>query len=133
MAENHTVKIADYKNELGTVEISPEVVEIIAGLAAAEVEGVDHLHGNFAAGVAEKLGRKSLSKGIKVDMNGENVTIDVYIVTKYGHSIPEVGGRVQENIVQTLKTMTALEAQNVHIHVTGVQFETKLEAEAAPE
>ncbi|SDN40698.1 Asp23/Gls24 family envelope stress response protein [Alkalicoccus daliensis] len=130
MVDNHLVKLSEDKNELGKVEISPEVIEVITGLAAIEIEGVDHLRGNFASGVAERLGRKSThSKGVKVEQAEDSITLDVFIVTKYGYSIPEVGKKVQENIVQTLKTMTAINVLHVNIHVTGVQFETKIEPE----
>lgn len=130
MADNHLVKLSEDKTELGKVEISPEVIEVITGLAAIEIEGVDHLRGNFASGVAERLGRRSThSKGVKVEQAEESISLDVYIVTKYGYSIPDVGRKVQENIVQTLKTMTAINVLHVNIHITGVQFETKLEAD----
>ncbi|WP_078597070.1 Asp23/Gls24 family envelope stress response protein [Evansella clarkii] len=128
--ENHMINMSDDKEELGKVEISPEVIEVIAGLAATEVEGVATMRGNFAAGVAERLGRKSThGKGVKVDLGDEGIVVDAFIVTNYGVSIPDVCRKIQENIYQTLKNMTAIQLKEVNVHVVGVQFEQKNEAE----
>ncbi|WP_368506085.1 Asp23/Gls24 family envelope stress response protein [Alkalihalophilus sp. As8PL] len=124
MNENHILELEDQKSELGTVEISPEVIEVIAGIAASEVEGVATMRGNFAAGVAEKLGRKNHGKGVKVELDEEGITVDVSVVISYGVQVPEVAKLIQYNIKQALQTMTAIELQAVNVHVVGVQFET---------
>ncbi|ADH99775.1 Asp23/Gls24 family envelope stress response protein [Salisediminibacterium selenitireducens] len=130
MNENHLIPMSEDKEDLGNVEISPEVIEVIAGIAASEVDGVAALRGNFASGVAERLGRKSShGKGVKVEMTEEGVSIDLFIATNYGVSIPDVGKKMQENVVQTLKNMTAIDVVKVDIHIVGVQFETKVEPE----
>ncbi|MGV3489288.1 MAG: Asp23/Gls24 family envelope stress response protein [Tuberibacillus sp.] len=113
----------DVTSELGRVEISPEVIEVIAGLAASEVSGVASMHGGFATGVAEKMGRKNYGKGVKVDLGEDGITIDVQLHMNFGVSIPEASRQVQENIAQTLRTMTALEASAINVHVVGIQFE----------
>ncbi|MFC4617949.1 Asp23/Gls24 family envelope stress response protein [Camelliibacillus cellulosilyticus] len=121
----------DVATDLGKVEISPEVIEVIAGLAASEIDGVTAMHGGFATGVAERMGRKNYGKGVKVDLGDEGITIDVQLYMRFGVSIPEVGRLVQENIAQTLRTMTSLEALAINIHVVGIQFDAeKLGAEA---
>lgn len=128
MTENYLIQMAQGKESLGDVEISPEVIEVIAGLAATEVEGVAHLRGNFASGVAERLGRKaSHGKGVKVDLTEEGVMIELFVDTHYGVSIPEVCRKMQENVFQTLKSMTAIDVLAVDVHVVGVQFESKAE------
>ncbi|QKS70962.1 Asp23/Gls24 family envelope stress response protein [Paenalkalicoccus suaedae] len=128
MTDNHQIEMAKDKEQLGNVEISPEVIEVIAGIAASEIDGVAALRGNFAAGVAERLSRKSAhSKGVKVELTEKGVKIDVYVVTQFGFSIPDVGKKVQENIVQTLSTMTAIDVVGTDVHITGVQFEQKQE------
>lgn len=130
MDENHLIPMSEDKENLGNVEISPEVIEVIAGIAASEVDGVAALRGNFASGVAERLGRKSThGKGVKVDLTENGVAIDLFIATNYGVSIPDVGKKMQENVVQTLKNMTAIDVISVDVHIVGVQFETKLEPE----
>jgi uncharacterized alkaline shock family protein YloU len=120
---NHVIDMKQQQTTLGKVEISPEVIEVIASLAAAEVEGVATMRGNFATGVAEKLGRKSHGKGVKVDLGEDSISVDVYVVMNYGVSIPNVAEKIQDNIHQTLKTMTAIDLKSVNVHVVGIQLE----------
>ncbi|WP_279381956.1 Asp23/Gls24 family envelope stress response protein [Metabacillus bambusae] len=114
----------DY-NGLGKVEIAPEVIEVIAGIAASEIEGVASMRGNFAAGVVERLGKKNHGKGVKVELTEEGIVIEVYCVMIFGVSIPTVAQKIQDNIRQALLNMTALEVNEVNIHVVGIQFESK--------
>ena len=110
--------------ETGNVKISLDVVSTIAGIATSEVEGVVGMYGTFAGGIAEMLGAKrSPSKGVKVDMNGENVTIDLYIVVQYGVRIPELAWEIQENVKNNVETMTGLNVLKVNIHIEGVSFD----------
>ncbi|PQD96559.1 Asp23/Gls24 family envelope stress response protein [Pradoshia eiseniae] len=130
MSENHALEMDGYDGGLGKVEIAPEVIEVIAGLAASEVEGIAQMRGNFASGVVEKLGKKNHGKGVKVELSEDGIKIDVYCLVKFGISIPKVAQEAQDNIRQTLLNMTALDANEVNIHIVGVQFET---AKAEPE
>jgi len=75
---------------LGKVEIAPEVIEVIAGIAASEVEGVAQMRGNFASGVVERLGKKNHGKGVKVELSEEGIKVDVYCSMTFGISIPNV-------------------------------------------
>ena len=113
----------EYNSGLGKVEIAPEVIEVIAGIAASEVEGVAHMRGNFATGVVEKLGKKNHGKGVKVDLTGETITVDLYCVMKFGVSIPKIAQEVQDNIREALLNMTAIDAGEVNSHVVGIAFE----------
>ncbi|MBM7620970.1 putative alkaline shock family protein YloU [Bacillus tianshenii] len=124
MSERNLLEM-DNSGSLGKVEIAPEVIEVIAGIAASEVEGVSQMRGNFAAGVVERLGKKNHGKGVKVDLSEEGIKVDVYCVMQFGVSIPTVAQKVQDNIRQALLNMTALEITEVNIHVVGVQFETQ--------
>lgn len=124
MNENHILELEEQKSELGKIEISPEVIEVIAGIAASEVDGVATMRGNFATGVAEKLGRKNHGKGVKVELDEEGIIVDVSVVITYGVSVPEIANLIQSNIKQALQTMTAIDIQSVNVHVVGVQFET---------
>ncbi|WP_100404754.1 Asp23/Gls24 family envelope stress response protein [Bacillus solitudinis] len=125
MSENNqNLELDDQKSELGKVEISPEVIEVIAGIAASEVDGVATMRGNFASGVAEKLGRKNHGKGVKVDLAEDGITVDVSVIITYGVSVPVVAKLIQNNIQQALQTMTAIELQAINVHVVGVQFES---------
>lgn len=113
----------------GKIEIAPEVIEVIAGIAASEVEGVAQMRGNFASGVAERLGKKNHGKGIRVELSEEGIKVDVYCLMNFGVSIPQVALEVQENIRQTLYNMTALEAAEVNVHIVGVSFEHQKDEE----
>ncbi len=122
---NNVLEMNQEYNGLGKVEIAPEVIEVIAGIAASEIEGVASMRGNFAAGVVERLGKKNHGKGVKVELAEEGIIIDVYCVMIFGVSIPTVAQKIQDNIRQALLNMTALEVNEVNIHVVGVQFEAK--------
>lgn len=114
----------------GKIEIAPEVIEVIAGIAASEVEGVAQMRGNFATGVVERLGKKNHGKGIRVELTEEGIIVDVYCLMKFGVAIPTVAQKVQDNIRQALFNMTALEVEEVNIHIVGVAFDQgKQEAE----
>lgn len=122
MVEHQAFEMDDETTGLGKVEISPEVIEVIAAIAASEVEGVAEMRGNFATGVAERLGRKSYRKGVKVEITESGILLDVYVVIVYGYSIPTVGQEIQENIYEALLNMTALEVNETNVHVVGIHF-----------
>ncbi|MCF6137852.1 Asp23/Gls24 family envelope stress response protein [Pseudalkalibacillus berkeleyi] len=126
MNEYQTFEMEEKDSNLGKVEISPEVIEVISSLAATEVEGVSSMRGNFASGVVERFGKKSLGKGVKVELSEDGINIDVFVTMNFGVSIPDTAEKIQENIRHTLYTMTALEPNRVDVHVVGVQFEDKL-------
>jgi uncharacterized alkaline shock family protein YloU len=135
LAENQNMLQMSYGSDgLGKIEIAPEVIEVIAGIAASEVDGVSQMRGNFATGVVERLGKKNHGKGVKVELAEEGIIIDIYCVMQFGISIPNVAQKIQDNIRQALLNMTALEADEVNVHIVGVQFEnTKVEPEIADE
>ncbi len=124
MNEYNILEMEQGSNSHGKIEIAPEVIEVIAGIAASEVEGVAGMRGNFATGVVERLGKKNHGKGVKVELSESGIKVDVYCLMKFGISIPAVAGKIQDNIRQALLNMTALEAEEVNIHVVGIQFET---------
>lgn len=105
---------------LGEVRIANEVVSTIAGLAAVEVEGVAGMSGGIAGGISEILGRRNLSRGVKVEVGQHQAAIDLYIVVHYGVRIPDVAWKVQENVKRQVETMTGLEVTEVNVHVQGV-------------
>ncbi|RWR15283.1 Asp23/Gls24 family envelope stress response protein [Siminovitchia fortis] len=109
--------------DYGKIEIAPEVIEVIAGIAASEVEGVAQMRGNFASGVVERLGKKNHGKGIRVELSEEGIIVDVFCLMNFGVSIPAVAQKVQDNIRQALLNMTALEVEEVNIHIVGVTFD----------
>lgn len=104
------------------IHISEEVVKIVAGIAASEVDGVAGMSGGFVGGIAELLGRKNLSRGVKVQMGEKECALDISLVVDYGANIPSVAGRVQENVKQAVESMTGLRVVEANIHVQGVSF-----------
>jgi uncharacterized alkaline shock family protein YloU len=124
MSENFVLEINEEKSSLGKIEIAPEVMEVIAGIATTEVDGVAGMRGNFAAGVVEILGRKNHGKGVKViDVNNDKIKIDIYVKVKYGFSLPTVAEQIQNNVRQAIHTMTGVSVEEVNVHIEGIQFE----------
>ncbi|HJV44449.1 MAG TPA: Asp23/Gls24 family envelope stress response protein [Bacillota bacterium] len=122
--------IADFeKTELGRIEIAPEVIEVIAGLAAAEIEGVAHMSGGIVGDIVERLGKKNLSRGVKVEVGKREAAIDVYIIVKYGYKIPEVARNIQDNIRHAIETMTGLTVNEVNVHVVDVELKAEKKVE----
>ena len=109
-------------SDIGAVRIADDVVAVIAGLAATEVEGVAAMSGGFAGGIAEVLGRRNLSKGVKVEGGAEEAKVDLHIVVHYGVRIPDVAWGIQENVKKAIEQMTGLRVLQVNVHVQGVSF-----------
>ncbi|OZI11910.1 Asp23/Gls24 family envelope stress response protein [Bacillaceae bacterium SAS-127] len=131
---NQVLEMSNGENGMGRIEIAPEVIEVIAGIAASEVDGVEKMRGSFASGVVERLGKKNHGKGVRVDLTEDGIKVDVYCVIAFGVSIPAVAQKIQDNIRQALLNMTALQVDEVNIHVVGIQFETKnTEGDLVPE
>lgn len=111
------------KNEnLGKVQVADEVVSIIAGMAATDVNGIAGMSGGIAGGIAEMLGKKNLSKGVKVEVGETEAAVDLYIIVKYGARIPEIAINCQEAVKNAIESMTGLQVVEVNVHVQGVSF-----------
>lgn len=111
--------------EYGDIYVSQDVLEMIAGAAALEVEGVSGLAGNTMG--EQLLGRKKLSKGISILWESDNITVDVSIQIKYGSIIPEVAQKVQEAIMSSVEAVCGLKVAAVNVRVNGVTFEKPAE------
>ncbi|WP_419873822.1 Asp23/Gls24 family envelope stress response protein [Candidatus Pristimantibacillus sp. PTI5] len=116
---------AEYeKTDIGTIQIAPEVIEVIAGLATIEVDGVAGMSGGFAGGIVELLGRKNLSKGVKVEVGQREAAVDVSIIVEYGNRIPEIASEIQRNVKRSIEMMTGLHVVEVNVHIHDVHFKT---------
>ena len=121
MADNRkVVKIKE--DNLGEVHVADEVVAIIAGLAATEVEGVASMAGNITNELVSKLGMKNLSKGVKVEVAEKTVSVEVALNISYGYSIPEVSEKVQEKVKAAIETMTGLSVAIVNVRIATVDM-----------
>ena len=117
---NHTVYEIE---DVGQVQIADEVIAVIAGLAATEVEGVSKMSGNITNEIVSKLGMKNLSKGVKVTIDGEQVSVVLNLVLNYGVSIPKTSQEVQEKVKAAIENMTGLTVSEVNIRIAGIQME----------
>ena len=122
-AEDRSTHIVYEKDRIGEVKIADEVVAIIAGLAATEVDGVDSMAGNITNELVGKLGMKNLSKGVKVDVLENVVCVNLNLNLEYGYSIPETCKKVQEKVKTAIENMTGLEVSDVNISIAGVALE----------
>lgn len=112
------------RTEIGEIQIAPEVIEVIAGLATVEVKGVAGMSGGFVGGIAELLGRKNLSKGVKVEVGQREAAVDVSVIVEYGNRLPEVATEIQRNVKRSIETMTGLTVIEVNVQVHDVIFKT---------
>ena len=111
----------EIKTENEGIQISDDVVAVIAGVAVSEVPGVAGMAGGFAGGISEVLsGKKNLAKGIKVEVQGTQAKIDVNIIVEYGSRIPDIAFEIQNRVKKAVESMTGLEVQEVNVHVQGV-------------
>ncbi|MDQ2085307.1 Asp23/Gls24 family envelope stress response protein [Herbivorax sp. ANBcel31] len=133
MEEADQSNIQNKLTEAGEVRISEEVVAIIAGIAAMDIPGVAGMSGGIAGGIAEMLGRKNLSKGVKVEVGDKEAAIDLYIIVEYGCRIPEVSWDIQERVKDAVEAMTGLNVIEVNIHIQGVNIEKDYKKEPAEE
>ena len=122
--ENRNTHILHHDKEtVGEVQIADEVVAIIAGLAATEIEGVAYMAGNITNELVGKLGMKNLSKGVKVDVLDTSVSVDLTLTMEYGYSIPDVCVQVQERVKSAMDNMTGLSVIDVNVKIAGVNID----------
>ncbi len=111
-------------DELGCIHISEDVLAVTAAAAALEVEGVGSLAAHLGSDIAEMLaGRKSLSKGVRVSVAENSVTVDISILVKYGFSIPEVARGVQDAVFGAIENASGFTVEGVNVHVAGITFD----------
>lgn len=110
---------------LGEVQVAEEVVTIIAGLAATEVEGVCSMAGNITKDLVSRLGMKNLSKGVRIEAEDEHITVHVAINIAYGYAIPEVSSKVQEKVKAAIENMTGLEVTSVNVRILDVDMKAE--------
>ena len=121
----NTYQIHVNENKVGEVQIADGVIATIAALAATEVEGVASMSGNITKELVNKLGKKNLSRGVKIEVDTENVEVDLALQVEYGYSIPSVSQLVQEKVKSAIETMTGLTVSMVNIRIVSVNIEKK--------
>ncbi|WP_066647629.1 Asp23/Gls24 family envelope stress response protein [Christensenella timonensis] len=120
------------KESNGTITFANEVIATIAGLAAVDIPGVAGMSGGFVDGITELVGRKNLSKGIKVEVGTEEVAVDIAIVVEYGMPVPEIAQNIQMSVMKAVETMTGLKVVEVNVNVQGIKFKEQSTRTAEP-
>ena len=110
---------------VGAVQIADDVVAMIASLAATEVEGVGAMVGNITNELMSKVGMKKLTKGVKVDILDQVVSVDLAIMMEYGYNIPQTCQAVQTKVKASIENMTGLEVSDVNIRIAGINMKTE--------
>lgn len=109
-------------SDLGKIQIAPEVIGVIAGLAATEVDGVS-MSGSFVGDIAERFGRKkNFSKGVQVEVGEKEAAVDLSVVIDYGYSIPKIAADVQNSVRNAIENMTGLTVVEVNVQVVDVRI-----------
>ncbi len=132
MSENYPSDVKLNENQDGTVSFATEVVATIAGLAATEVDGVASMS-SPSSGFADMFSRKNtrnFTKGVRIDLDGNKVAVDITIVVEYGSPVPDVARSIQENVKKAIETMSGLDVRSVDVHVSGISFEREQRANA---
>ena len=114
--------IREEHTSLGSIRVADEVVKIIAGLAATEVPGVAGMSGGVVGGITEMLGRKNLSKGVKVEVGEKEAAVDMFVIVDFGSRIPDVAAKIQEGVKKAIESMTGLTVVEVNVNIQGVTF-----------
>lgn len=127
MDQNEIVR--EEQTGLGSIRIADEVVKVIAGLASIEIKGVAGMSGGLVGGIAEMLGRKNLSKGIKVQVGEKEAAVDLFVIMEYGIRIPDVAAEIQSSVKSAIERMTGLSVVEVNVNVQGVSFSHELKEE----
>lgn len=138
MSEDNKEEVVELEEEIKTenegIQISNDVVAVIAGVAVSEVQGVYGMAGGFAGGISEVFsGKKNMAKGIKVDVEGDKAKIDVNIIVEYGSRIPDVAFEIQNRVKKSVENMTGLKVEEVNVHVQGVNTDTAKKEETVEE
>ena len=110
-------------DESGSVNISEDVIATIALEAMRGVDGIGGLSNAHGMDIAELLGKKSATKGVKVHVEESNIAIDVHVMSKYGYSVNEVSQKIQADVADAVESMTGLEVSAVNVHISGITFE----------
>ena len=138
MSEDNKEEVVELEEEIKTenegIQISNDVVAVIAGVAVSEVQGVYGMAGGFAGGISEVFsGKKNMAKGIIVDVEGDKAKIDVNIIVEYGSRIPDVAFEIQNRVKKSVENMTGLKVEEVNVHVQGVNTDTAKKEETVEE
>lgn len=119
------------KIKMDNISISPEVISKVAGITASKVPGIAGMSVGLVGGIAEKLGQRDLTKGIKVQQVDDEITLDLNIIVEYGAKIPDVAEKLQDSVRRAVEETTGFNVTAVNIHVHGIQLPKEKEEKPA--
>ncbi len=108
---------------IGAVKIADDVVAMIAGIAATEVDGVSAMAGNITNELMSKVGMNKLTKGVRVEVREKQVTVDLAVIMEYGYNIPATCQKVQAKAKAAIENMTGLNVVDVNIRIAGIHMQ----------
>ena len=132
-SKNQEYTAGETVNAYGSIKISEDAIAGIVSMVAAQIKGISAMSGSMAAGLTEKLGKKNLTKGVKVELNDQDVMIALYIFVEYGVKIPKLALEIQNQVRDSIHTMTGLRVKEVNIYVQGISFDHTEPVEEAAE
>ena len=116
------LKFNGHETTLGQLKVTNEVIAILAGMAAMEEDGVQAMSGGITGELAQALGIKNLSKGVKIETDAEGIHVNIYVIVELGVRIPDVAWSIQEKVKKMVEKMTGSKVAEVNIHVQGVNI-----------
>ena len=111
------------EESIGAVQIADDVVAMVAAIAAMEIDGVSAMAGNITNELMSKVGMKKLTKGVRVEVIGKRVVVDLAVTMKYGYNIPATSQKVQMKVKNAIENMTGLKVEYVNVRIAGVQVQ----------
>jgi len=128
-AEEAVIKADPTKKAGDSIRISTEVIAVIAGIVSSDIPGIAGMSGGVVGGIAEKLGRRDLTKGIKVRIDEDKVTIDLNVIADYGTSIVDATDKLKKEIRNNVEKSTGLKVEAININVLGIEVPKEDEEE----
>ena len=125
--DDKNVITMESNDDVGQVQIADDVIAIIAEIAATEVKGVAGMGGTLTGDIVQSFSRKKTPKGVRVELNGSQVMLDMTLIISYGEKIPAVTLEVQKKVKNSIEMMTGLETIAINIHVTGIHFDKNVD------
>lgn len=116
------VSMEKVKETMGVVQIADDVVAMIAGLAAMEVDGVSGMAGHTGREFMKKGNIKNLAKNVRVEIEERVVSVEMSVHLKYGYNIPDTSKKIQEKVKSAIETMTGLTVSDVNVRIAGVDM-----------
>ncbi|MFD2829407.1 Asp23/Gls24 family envelope stress response protein [Corticicoccus populi] len=114
------MNIQSENSSYGIIDISPEVIEVIANIAVTETKGVKGLLNNFASGNLEKIGKKYRGRGVKVDTREDSLKLSIYVTLDTDNNVHKVAESIQKNVSHAIRTMLDAKVDEVNVHIVNI-------------